>query len=142
MPKQTWIVASVLSVALLFGITLVSIRKQARESERLQRALAEAQAALAKNAGDLSAVSNKLSEAEGTIGELKEQNAHVTKTQQSLEDEMRSALESKDVAISQLQGKLTVNILDRVMFDSGEAELKPDQEKAIRSGNARALLPK
>lgn len=39
---------------------------------------------------------------------------------------MRAALESKDVTISQLQGKLTVNILDRVPFDSGEAELKPD----------------
>ena len=25
-----------------------------------------------------------------------------------------------------LKGKLTVNILDRVMFDSGEAVLKPD----------------
>jgi len=39
---------------------------------------------------------------------------------------MRAQLESKDVTISQLQGKLTVTIVDRVMFDSGEAELKPD----------------
>jgi chemotaxis protein MotB len=44
----------------------------------------------------------------------------------SLEAEMRTELESKDVAISKLQGKLTVTIVDRVMFDSGEAILKPD----------------
>jgi chemotaxis protein MotB len=45
---------------------------------------------------------------------------------------MRNALESKDVTISQLQGKLTVNILDRVMFDSGEAELKPAGAAVLR----------
>jgi chemotaxis protein MotB len=42
-----------------------------------------------------------------------------------LEEEMRADLESKDVTISKLQGKLTVNILDRVMFNSGEAILQP-----------------
>jgi chemotaxis protein MotB len=45
---------------------------------------------------------------------------------------MRSDLESKDVTISKLQGKLTVNILDRVMFDSGEAIMKPDGESVLR----------
>jgi chemotaxis protein MotB len=45
---------------------------------------------------------------------------------------MRSDLESKDVTISKLQGKLTVNILDRVMFDSGEAILKPEGEVVMR----------
>jgi chemotaxis protein MotB len=30
------------------------------------------------------------------------------------------------------KGKLTVNILDRVMFDSGEAILKPDGESVMR----------
>ena len=43
-----------------------------------------------------------------------------------------SDLESKDVTISSLQGKLTVNILDRVMFDSGETILKPDGETVMR----------
>lgn len=45
---------------------------------------------------------------------------------------MRADLESKDVTISKLQGKLTVNILDRVMFDSGESVLKPDGELVLR----------
>jgi chemotaxis protein MotB len=49
-----------------------------------------------------------------------------------LEDEMRSDLESKDVTISKLQGKLTVNILDRVMFNSGEAILQPGGETVMR----------
>jgi chemotaxis protein MotB len=45
---------------------------------------------------------------------------------------MRSDLESRDVTISNLQGRLTVNILDRVMFNSGEAVVKPDGETVLR----------
>ncbi len=45
---------------------------------------------------------------------------------------MRAAVESRDVTISQLQGRLTVNILDRVLFDSGEAQLKPDGEAVLQ----------
>ena len=45
---------------------------------------------------------------------------------------MRAALESKEITISELQGKLTVNILDRIMFDSGEADLKTEGEKILQ----------
>jgi chemotaxis protein MotB len=56
----------------------------------------------------------------------------ITRSQRNLEQEMRAALESKDVTISQLQGKLTVNILDHVLFDSGEAAVKPDGEAVLQ----------
>ena len=49
-----------------------------------------------------------------------------------LEDQMRAELESKDVTISKLQGKLTVNILDRILFDSGEAVVKADGEAILQ----------
>ncbi len=45
---------------------------------------------------------------------------------------MRAALQSKDITISQLQGKLTVNILDHVLFDSGEGALKPEGQEVLR----------
>jgi chemotaxis protein MotB len=60
------------------------------------------------------------------LAELKKEKEQLGQRAKTLEDEMREQLESKDVAISKLQGKLTVTIVDRVMFDSGEAELKPD----------------
>jgi chemotaxis protein MotB len=58
--------------------------------------------------------------------ELRKEKELAEQQAKSLEEEMRTDLESKDVAISKLQGKLTVTIVDRVMFDSGEAILKPD----------------
>ena len=41
-------------------------------------------------------------------------------------------MEDKDVTISRLQGRLTVNILDRVLFDSGEAQLRTEGESVLR----------
>jgi chemotaxis protein MotB len=60
-----------------------------------------------------------------------EEKEAATKAQRDLESQMRSALESKDVTISELQGKLTVNILDRILFDSGEADLKPEGQAVL-----------
>ena len=60
----------------------------------------------------------KLAESQTRVDELQQEKTAVLHTHESLENEMRAALESKDVTISQLQGKLTVNILDRVLFDS------------------------
>jgi chemotaxis protein MotB len=66
------------------------------------------------------------------VAELEKEKEQVGQSARGLEDEMRTELESKDVTISNLKGKLTVNILDRVMFDSGEAALKPDGESVLR----------
>lgn len=57
---------------------------------------------------------------------LSQEVATAAKSQERLETEMRAALASRDVAISELQGRLTLTILDRILFDSGAAELKPE----------------
>lgn len=65
------------------------------------------------------------------LADLEKERETVKQKAKGLEDEMREQLESRDVTISKLQGKLTVNILDRVMFDSGEARLKPGGEAVM-----------
>jgi len=66
------------------------------------------------------------------VADLQKEKDQAAQMAKGLEDEMRTDLESKDVTISKLQGKLTVNILDRVMFDSGEAILKPAGESVLQ----------
>jgi len=130
-PKQTWIIAGVFSAIVIAVVLFVSFHNQGTELSRAQQALADAQSLTEKRAGELASLSNKLAEAEEKISDLAEEKTAVEKTQQSLEDEMRKALESKDVTISELKGKLTVNILDRILFDSGEADLKPEGQKIL-----------
>jgi flagellar motor protein MotB len=66
------------------------------------------------------------------VADLEKDKEMVAQMAKGLENEMRTALESRDVTISKLQGKLTVNILDRIMFDSGEAVLKPDGQAVMQ----------
>jgi chemotaxis protein MotB len=132
MPKETWIIASILAVAAALALLGLSVWHRGQEVELAQAQLAEARAAAAKSATEASEFKDKIAEAQTRIDELQKEQEAATKMHKSLEEEMRSALESKDVAISQLQGKLTVNILDRVLFDSGEAELKPDGAGVLR----------
>ena len=132
MPKETWIIASVLTAALLLGLLGFASWEKKREVEKVRAELAAAQAAATKAEAEAGDLRNKLADSEARNEDLQKQQDIVVHTHQSLEDEMRNALESKDVTISQLQGKLTVNILDRVMFDSGEAELKPAGAAVLR----------
>jgi chemotaxis protein MotB len=131
MPKQTWIIAGLLTGLLVAIFVAVAMRKQSDENARLQQALAETQSSLEQQSSELTALSNKLDEAKSTIDVISAEKEKATKTQHSLEDEMRLALESKEVTISELKGRLTVNILDRILFDSGEAELKPEGQKIL-----------
>ena len=132
MPKETWIIASVLTVALLLGLLGLTSWEKKHEVEKALAELADAQAAATKAEAEAADLRGKLADGQAQIDGLKKEADIVVHTHQSLEDEMRAALESKDVAISQLQGKLTVSILDRVMFDSGEAELKPSGAAVLR----------
>jgi chemotaxis protein MotB len=132
MPKETWIIASVLTAVLLLGLLGLASWEKKREVEKVRAELAQALAAAAKTRTEAVALKDKLAESQFRFSELEKEKNAAVQTHQSLEDEMRSALESRDVTISQLQGKLTVNILDRVLFDSGEADLKPAGAAVLR----------
>jgi len=132
MPKETWIIAGVLTVALLLGLLGYASWGKKHEVEQVRAELEAARAAAARSEAEAGELKDKLTQSQARIEELEKEKEAVVQTHQSLEDEMRAALESKDVTISKLQGKLTVNILDRILFDSGEAELKPGGAAVLR----------
>ena len=50
----------------------------------------------------------------------------VSKTYETLMQEMKGEIAQGQVAITELKGKLTVDVLDKILFASGEAEVKPE----------------
>jgi chemotaxis protein MotB len=61
------------------------------------------------------------------LQKLKEEEVQKTsKTYEDLLDKMKSEISQGQVTISELKGKLTVNMVDAVLFDSGKSEVKPD----------------
>lgn len=53
-----------------------------------------------------------------------EQVQKVSSTYESLLEKMKSEISQGQVTISELKGKLTVNMVDSILFDSGKAEVK------------------
>ena len=132
MPKETWIIASVLTVLLLLGLLAYASWGKKHEVEQVRAELEAAHEAAAKIAEQVADLKDKLAQSQAHAEELEREKDSALQTRKSLEDEMRAALESKDVTISRLQGKLTVNIVDRILFDSGEADVKPAGGAVLR----------
>lgn len=132
--RFAWIIAAVMGVASLsLAVLWTSSRaSQNQELQNLRAQIDDTQSRLATAQAENQTNKNAIAALKDQVADLQKQKQHVTQSSKTLEDEMRSQLESKDVTISKLQGKLTVNILDRVMFDSGEAVLKPDGESVMR----------
>lgn len=102
------------------------------ELRRLEKTLAETRAELMERELSLDEARQKLSGLEQDNTKLLGEKESIARSQQTLEAEMRRALQSRDITISELQGKLTVDILERVLFDSGEATLKPEGQQVLK----------
>ena len=50
----------------------------------------------------------------------------VNKTYEGLLDEMKDEIEQGQIVITELKGKLTVDVVDKILFDSGQVEIKPE----------------
>lgn len=143
MPKQVYYFASALSVLVvmtILGLTCydrgTALDRAQAENEVLQTALQSNQVQLTNLLAHREEDQARLAEAERASQqlrqELRKERETAAQAHQSMEQEMRAAMTSKDVTISELQGKLTVNIVDRVLFDSGEATLKPEGEAILQ----------
>jgi chemotaxis protein MotB len=128
-----WIVAGILAAlllaALLFWATAVG---KIRALESLKAKLDDANASLAAAQDQNQTNKDLIASLQSKITDLQQEKEASAQMAKGLENEMRTDLESKDVTISNLKGQLTVTILDRVMFDSGEAILKPDGQAVMR----------
>jgi chemotaxis protein MotB len=128
-----WMVAGILAVLLLAALLLwASAVGKARALQSLPAKLNDAIASLAAAQAENQTNQDLIATLQSKIADLQQAQEASAQISKALENEMRADLESKDVTISSLQGRLTVSILDRVLFDSGEAILKPDGQAVMR----------
>jgi len=89
---------------------------------------------LERTTGDLKARSQQADSLESALSDLRKQIKNVAtekaKVEQeklslvALTDSLKQEMESKEIEITQLKGRLTVNLMDKLLFDSGEVEVK------------------
>jgi chemotaxis protein MotB len=92
-------------------------------SGELGRSIAELRQRLSALESENIRLAQELAEAQKA---REEKVREVSSTYEQLVDKMKSEIAKGQVTISELQGKLTVNMVDAVLFDSGRAEIKPE----------------
>ena len=84
-------------------------------------------AELSQMISDLEKENAQLKEEIASLRKAKEEEVQKTsKTYEEMLDKMKGEISKGQVTISELKGKLTVNMLNAILFDSGKAEVKPE----------------
>jgi chemotaxis protein MotB len=58
--------------------------------------------------------------------------ARLTKTQEDLTKSLQAQIEKGDITIKQVRDRLTINMVEKVLFNSGQAQVKPEGLKVLK----------
>ncbi|OPZ61082.1 MAG: putative lipoprotein YiaD precursor [Deltaproteobacteria bacterium ADurb.Bin510] len=90
----------------------LQIEKLRADNQACQEALKQAQALLAQKESEIKVKEVKVKQQSDAFREMQEA--------------MKAELAGKQVAIQELEGKLTLTMVESILFDSGRAEVKPE----------------
>ncbi len=100
------------------GAQIASLRNQITDRE------------MALNAKDAEIAALK-QEKEQAVAEKEKSIAELKKTYNSLVGAMSEEIKKGEITITQLKDKLTVNMVEQILFDSGSAEIKKNGKKVL-----------
>lgn len=112
----------------------MALTRKDRENQAAQITLMkESLDAKEKERESLSREVEKLKAKSGEISSAKEQELRKVKgTYEALLREMKQEIDKGDIKITQALDRLSVNLVEKILFDSGESELKPEGLKIIK----------
>jgi chemotaxis protein MotB len=101
----------------------------AAKTEELARTIEELKNKNAELEGD----KQMLGESIALLKKTREEEVQtVSRTYEDLLNEMKGEIEQGQIAITELKGKLTVDVVDKILFDSGRAEVKPEGLEVLK----------
>jgi chemotaxis protein MotB len=101
------------------------------ENRTCQDALKNTRAMLQQREDELLAKAGELKKKES---ELKQKDVKVKEQSDAfsrMQEAMKAELSSKQVALKELEGKLTLTMVESILFDSGKADVKPEGIEAL-----------
>jgi len=102
------------------------------EITKLQKQAAELETEAARLAKEREQLRQEQSQLASTLEQERlaklakeEEIARLTRTQEELSKSLQDEIAKGNITIQQVQDRLTINMVDRVLFDSGQAQVKP-----------------
>jgi chemotaxis protein MotB len=125
-----FVVAAAIAVAAFYLLFHQPLTKELEEARREASLCVQERSALKGRVSDLESMLGELrkesAELEDEIRKREEQLAKVQATQDELVAELQSEIADGQIQVERLRGQLRVDVVDEILFDSGEAVLKPE----------------
>lgn len=81
--------------------------------------------------GERDALTHKTTELASTLEQREAELARLTATSRSLEEKLAAEIKRGDVKVTQTDGRIQVDLIDKVLFDSAQAEISPRGEEVL-----------
>jgi chemotaxis protein MotB len=107
---------------------MLDFREELTEARAAKGDLDQRLERLEAEKADLLALKNELSR---NVEAKDEELARVRSTAEELEEKMKAEIAKGDIRLSQAGGRLRVDLVDKVLFDSGEARISPKGEEVL-----------
>ncbi len=111
---------------------LISVKAKLSEKEQkikeLENELKSKNAQITELKNEISGLSKERSQA---IEEKDKAVAELKKTYTNLVDELKDEIKKGEIAVTQLRDKLSLSMVDKILFDSGSADVKKDGKKVL-----------
>jgi chemotaxis protein MotB len=110
----------------------VEKERLAQEQERLRQEQSQLAANLEQERQRLKAEAAEKARLEQERAAKEEEIRRLTRTQEELSRSLKDEIEKGNITIQQVRDRLTINMVDRVLFDSGQAVIKPAGIKVLK----------
>lgn len=104
----------------------------AKEREQLQQEQSHLSASLDEERKRLKAEAEDKARLEQERAAKEDEIRRLTKTQEELSRSLKDEIAKGNITIQQVRDRLTINMVDRVLFDSGRADIKPAGLKVLK----------
>ena len=104
----------------------------AKEREQLQQEQSQLSASLDEERNRLKAEAEDKARLEQERAAKEDEIRRLTKTQEELSRSLKDEIAKGNITIQQVRDRLTINMVDRVLFDSGRADIKPAGVKVLK----------
>ena len=108
------------------------LKAEAEEKARLQQEQSQLAASLEEERKRLKAEAEDKARLESERAAKEDEIRRLTKTQEELSQSLKDEISKGNIKIQQVRDRLTINMVDRVLFDSGRADIKPAGLKVLK----------
>lgn len=108
------------------------LKAEAEEKARLQQEQSQLTATLDQERQRLKAEGEEKARLEQERAAKEEEIRRLTRTQEELSRSLQDEIAKGNITIQQVRDRLTINMVDRVLFDSGRAQIKPAGLKVLK----------